>query len=658
MKCLILANKVNNELFPLTKEVPTGLLPMKGKPIVEWILEELEAVGDVQYLMATCDVYESEIQKWKQEKSYGEKISLLKVSKDAQEEEILECLCKEGTESDVLVIPSDTIFDFSLKEVVKAFQDSDSPLIFVHGNEMCYEELPVHFYTKELLNTGEPLGDRKNWERVYIEDYYYPIDSLTQYEDLEDGKFGHRIHDKFEVKAFTQERYGDVFVSEISMDRKASCKQMVQAEIVICNRSQKVMDGENTRITYKLWLEEPRPGSYIMDRIPIQTEDVYLLPCKINPREDTRVKLDVKLPGICGKYFLKFDIEVDGQWLAEGAHYLLFPTVTFCAEAASDLSMEELIARPKVVFVGMPESANAGEHLEAVAMKDFVQKIFPDRPCLEYPARNVEEYWRNCGKIVHPDDLVFVYGSGFMGTPEKMAEEHFRRRTASSVAMPKIRLRMFIPPVHQAFLQSEDGKEQVKHSATAYGGTNYYLYGANEEDYQFFLKEFEKTNVAKAPILSFGLGGAEDKEPAGDDFTVVVCGGSKEGFLDKAFEAIDKNNLRRMFLNLDYNAYQPGAFFGKKGRDYLIKFCSDTILDTKAVVTDNHFGLAYALMCKRPCVVYGESLDKEWFADRDDVIFIERLEDMEAACKEVLKRKGKGPLKEEYYLPLKRQISM
>lgn len=659
MKCLILANKVNNELFPLTKEVPTGLLDLKGKPSIEWMLDELEAAGDLEYLVATCAVYEQSVLNWKNSQSYGEKITILTVSAEAEEEEIIATLLKEKeVETDMLVIPDDLVLNLSLKKMVERWRSAEEPVIFGRGNEGDFAELPIHFYSKELLNTGEPLSNRAGWKREYLEDYCTRITCLSLYEDLQEGPIGTRNHDKFEIQTFTQERYGDIFISWISMDRNIPCRQQGQAEIMIHNQSQKALSPENTRLSYKLWLEEPHTDSYEVDKIPVQIDDIYPLPLTILPGEEAKVKLDVKVPGVCGRYFVKFDLELDGVWLGENANYLLYPSVSFGAEAASDLSMGALIAQPKIIFVGMPESANAGEHLEAAAMKEFVQKIFPDRPCLEYPARKVEEYWRNCGKIVHPDDLVFPYGSGFMGQPEKMAEEHFRRRTASSVAMPRIRLRMFISPTHQGFLSAEDGMEQVGHSATAYGGTNYYLYGANEEDYQFFMNNFEKTNVAKAPLLALGKASVEDREPTGDDFTVIVCGGSKEGFLDAAFDAIDKNDLHRMFLNLDYNAYQPGAFFGSKGREYLMNFCCETILETKAVVTDNHFGLGYALMCNRPCVVYGESLDKEWFAGRDDVIFVEKLEDIEGACKEILSRKGKGPLKEEYYLPLKRQISM
>lgn len=652
MKCLILANKVNKELFPLTKEVPAGLLPLKGKPVVEWMIEDLETIGDIEYLMVSCNAYDRKIKDWKQRKSYGEKISVRMVSEEACEEEILKMLEGELGKETLLVLPSDYMFEFSLAELVKEFRESEKPLRFVHGNEQSYEELPVHFYN------GDEMEQRAQWNRIFVEDFCYLIDSLPKYEDLEAGRVGARVHDKFEIQAYTQERYGDIYISRITMDKRVLCKRKVQAELVIANRGQKVLNSSNSRLTYSLWLEEPRVDSYVVDRIPIETDEIFPLPCTLEPGEEKIVKTDVTVPYVCGKFYLRFDIEIEGQRMAQDAHYLCFPTVTVTAEPAADRTREELMSQAKIIFVGMPESANGGEHLEAKAIKEFVCSILPDRLCLEYPARNVEEYWRICGRISNPDDLVFVYGSGYMGTPEKMAEENFRRRTASSVAMPKIRLQMYVLPLHQGFDRMEDGREQIEHSATAYGGNNYYLYGASEADYQFFLKHFEKTNVGKAPLLMYGLESVEDREPAGDDFTVVVCGGSAEGFLDTTFRAIDENQLRRMYLNLDYNAYQPGAFFGQNGREYLMNFCEETILDTKAVVTDSYYGLAYALHCNRPCVVYGNSQDKEWFADRDDVIFVEKLEEIEAACKEILNRKGKGPLKAEHYLPLKRQISL
>ncbi len=659
MKCVIMATKIAEHMYPLTKEVPVGLLDLNGKPALEWILDETEAAGDLEYLVATCAVYEPAVLKWKNNLPYGEKITVITVPEKAGEEEIVVTVYKEKElKEDVMVIPGDTVLYLSLEDMIAAWRESEEPVIFGRGNKRNFEELPIHFYTEELFSTGESFTDREDWKRVYMEGYCDSIRDLAKYEDLQNTVIGEAEHNKFGIQTYTQERYGDIFISRISMDRNIGCKKQGQAELLLHNKSQKILNPDNTKLTYSLWIEEPIPGTYDVQRISMNVDDVIPLPATINPGEEARIKVDVKVPGYCGKYYVKFDLEIEGEWIGKDANYLLFPTVSFSAEPAHEIPAGALQAQPKILFVGMPESANGGEHLEAAALKEYVQKLYPERLCLEYPARNVEEYWRNCSKIVHPDDLVFPYGSGFMGMTEKMAEEHFARRTASSVAMPKIRLRMFISPTHEQFSKVENGMEEVGHSAVAYGGTNYYLYGANEADYQFFLENFPKTNVAKAPLLSLGKEAVEDRTPTGDDFTVVVCGESREGFLDTTYEAIDKNDLHRMYLNLDYNAYQPGAFFGKTGRDYLMKFCCDTILDTKAVVTDNHYGLGYALMCNRPCVVYGTDVDKEWFSDRDDVIFIDKLEEIEGACKEILKRTGKGPLKEEYYLPLKRQILM
>lgn len=656
MKCLILANKVNSGLFPLTKELPAGLLPLKGKTALEWTIEDLETIGDMKYLMVSCDAYEQAVNHWKEQKEYGKKISVITMQEEAQED-IPENLLQGETE-DILVIPSNVLFEFSLSEIVKYCRDERKTAVLVHGNEEDYEELPVRFYTADALKNGISGAECRQPEKIFVEGFCRQLDSHGTYEDLESGRGGIFLHNKFNVQAFTQERYGEIYISGISMDKQVFCKKKTQAELVIGNNGSNRLNGENTRISYRLWLEQPRIDSYIVDKIPVETDEVFSLPCTIEPGENKKIKLDITVPDICGKLFIRFDIENNGKWLAEGSHYLCFPTVTTVAEPDLPWSRAELLGSPKNIFVGMPESANAGEHLEAAALKEFVKKLLPERPCLEYPARKLEEYWKNCGRIFNQDDLIFAYGSGFMGLPEKMAEENFRRRTASVVAMPKIRLKMFIPPLHQKFEKSESGMQEVMHSATAYGGSNYYIYGANEEDYHFFLEKFEKTNVGKTPLLSFGMEALPDKEPEGDDFTVVVCGGSEEGFLDTVFDAIDKNGLRRMYLNLDYNAYQPGAFFGSCGRDFLIDFCSKTIQDTKAVVTDSYYGLAYALHCNRPCVIYGDGLDREWFSERDDVIFVDKLEEIEDACRLVLDRKGRGPLDETFYQPFRRQISM
>ncbi len=46
MKCIILAAGYATRLYPLTKNFPKPLLPVAGKPIAQWLTEDLDGTVD------------------------------------------------------------------------------------------------------------------------------------------------------------------------------------------------------------------------------------------------------------------------------------------------------------------------------------------------------------------------------------------------------------------------------------------------------------------------------------------------------------------------------------------------------------------------------------------------------------------------------------
>ncbi|MCR5843138.1 MAG: NTP transferase domain-containing protein, partial [Oscillospiraceae bacterium] len=47
MKCVILAAGYATRLYPLTENFPKPLLAVKGRPILDWLLEDIEQSGRI-----------------------------------------------------------------------------------------------------------------------------------------------------------------------------------------------------------------------------------------------------------------------------------------------------------------------------------------------------------------------------------------------------------------------------------------------------------------------------------------------------------------------------------------------------------------------------------------------------------------------------------
>lgn len=655
MKCLINGTGIEEGLYPLTCETPAGLLSaakngrVGESTILDRFIEEMEVTGEAEgYLIVSCEKYAGAYEVWIEKQPLKDKICLVISGENREQISLAEEFIRDQ-ESDWLVLPHNAAFSFQYMVEKWREQETAESCVLCCGNEAGSYELPVFFLSKGQVS--EKMG------KLLV---YWPeklIKSLPEYERMvaEEGRAG-RFRE-FSVQAYTQERYGSYFISNIHMENTIPGESAAFAYIQVHNKSGESLVPERTRIGYRLWLEQTYENSFQVDKIPMPQKEPVPLPVEIKAGESRELPVQIEAPAVYGKYYLQFDLEIDGIWQTGESDYFCFPSVSFIGEAIGPHCGAALAGMKKVHLTGLPESANAGEQLEAEALKVFARRVLPEHYLMEYTAGQLENFWQGGSRLFNEEDRIIPYTSGMLAAPQSMGEEHLRRRTAPLAIHPKFLVPFVIPPQHMEFPDTEDGREQIGHSAAAYKGSNYFILGGNENDYCFLKENFHRSNLGKAPRMSFSMD-APELEACGDDFTVVVCGGSREGFLDNAFNAIDSNGYHRMFLNLDYNAYQPGAWFGPESRRFLIDFCYKTIGATKAVVTDCVHGISFALMCHRPCVALGCSEEAEWFRGRNDIFFIEKADELESACLAAIKERGQGPLPLELYADMERFLRL
>lgn len=65
MKCLILAAGYATRLYPLTENFPKPLLGVKGKTILDWLVDDIDRCGLVdQYVVVSNHKFVQHFQKW------------------------------------------------------------------------------------------------------------------------------------------------------------------------------------------------------------------------------------------------------------------------------------------------------------------------------------------------------------------------------------------------------------------------------------------------------------------------------------------------------------------------------------------------------------------------------------------------------------------
>ena len=125
MKCLILAAGYATRLYPLTENFPKPLLDVGGKPILDWLIDDLEAGGLVdRYVVVSNHKFYDHFASWARQHRVGAKITVLDDGTSSNEtrlgavKDIAFAVEKAELDDDVLVMAGDNLLDFSLSEFV------------------------------------------------------------------------------------------------------------------------------------------------------------------------------------------------------------------------------------------------------------------------------------------------------------------------------------------------------------------------------------------------------------------------------------------------------------------------------------------------------------------------------------------------------------
>lgn len=140
MKAIILAGGYAKRLWPLTKHIPKALLPIVGKPIIDFIIEKIFEVNKNEIdgiIVSTNLCFQNHFVYWRRCFSQRTKINLKIVTEPTTTEEgkfgaigALAYLVKEEklASDDLLVIAGDNLFEFSLVDLVDFFKHRKQPV--------------------------------------------------------------------------------------------------------------------------------------------------------------------------------------------------------------------------------------------------------------------------------------------------------------------------------------------------------------------------------------------------------------------------------------------------------------------------------------------------------------------------------------------------
>lgn len=128
MKCLVLAAGYATRLYPLTENFPKPLLPVRGKAIMDWLLDDIDSNLDIEeYVIVTNHRFASNFETWKKTARLSKPIHILddgstdNDNRKGAVRDIAFAIEELELRDDLLVIAGDNILDFSMKGFVDYF---------------------------------------------------------------------------------------------------------------------------------------------------------------------------------------------------------------------------------------------------------------------------------------------------------------------------------------------------------------------------------------------------------------------------------------------------------------------------------------------------------------------------------------------------------
>ena len=142
MKVIILAAGYATRLYPLTLTQPKPLLPVAGKPMVEYVLDNLAPIGGIdQIFVVTNAKFAGHFQKWADNyRDTKAKLNITVVNDGSTDDatklgaigDIHYVLKTQNVDDDLIVVAGDNLFSEKLEGFGKFVREKNAPVLAVY----------------------------------------------------------------------------------------------------------------------------------------------------------------------------------------------------------------------------------------------------------------------------------------------------------------------------------------------------------------------------------------------------------------------------------------------------------------------------------------------------------------------------------------------
>ncbi|MCL2287212.1 MAG: nucleotidyltransferase family protein [Firmicutes bacterium] len=198
MKAIILLAGYATRMYPLTENMPKALLPIKGKPVIDYIVEQINKLPQVDTIYAvTNSKFFPHFSKWATTSSTSIPIEVLDDGTTSNENkrgaigDIFFAITEKNIDDELFVVAGDNYFTYDLTEQYEVFRKTGCDT--VAGKELDDIEQLKAFAVAKLDENGKVLHlvekpDKPESNIGIFASYFYRKDTIPLFRRyLEEG---------------------------------------------------------------------------------------------------------------------------------------------------------------------------------------------------------------------------------------------------------------------------------------------------------------------------------------------------------------------------------------------------------------------------------------------------------------------------------------
>ena len=188
-KALILAAGYATRLYPLTRDYPKPLLQVKGKPIINYIIDKFTGLKEIdEIFVVTNSKFISHFKRWRKKIRSNKRISLIDDLTKSPEDrlgavgDIDFTIRAKSIKNDLLVIGGDNLFMESMRGFIDLAKNKNSPVLGVYDiknkrNATKYGVIKLDKNNKVVDFQEKPRKPKSSLVAMCL--YYFPKKRLS-----------------------------------------------------------------------------------------------------------------------------------------------------------------------------------------------------------------------------------------------------------------------------------------------------------------------------------------------------------------------------------------------------------------------------------------------------------------------------------------------